>query len=195
MQFEADVDADLVELLKDGEPARAEFLESFVDQAGGALWPGIEERPCESAGKSGVRVEAEVAAGLGGPHELLHGPRLACFEVAGNFRRSKAAEKHVVGRMAGHELSLQMSRKLGDGDACAASHAKELVAIALALRSLFQVEESRVPGRDLNAGEAEFGGPAGHAFKRVERSGVPGKLRKKNSGAFDGLHDLSPRRC
>ena len=49
MQFIADVHAGLVKRVEDGHPAPAKFREGLVDQARGALWPGIKKRPGQSA--------------------------------------------------------------------------------------------------------------------------------------------------
>ena len=76
-----------------------------------------------------MRVEAEMLRGRQRHLHLLDGPFLPRLRVAAHFRRGKAVEGLVIGRMDGDELALQMGRKLGDLDAVLARLAGELVAI------------------------------------------------------------------
>ena len=81
--------------------------------------------------------------------------------------------------MHGDELALQMGRQLGDLDAGILADALHLVAIGLRLGRLFEIEQPRVPGRDLHALVAEPRRPFGDRRQAVERRGVAGELRQK----------------
>ena len=61
VDFEAEVDADVVEFVEDRVPALGEFVEGGFDEAGGALRPGIHVGPGERAGEGDVRGEAEIS--------------------------------------------------------------------------------------------------------------------------------------
>ena len=87
--------------------------------------------------------------------------------------------------MHGDQLALQMGRELGDLRGRAAAHdALDLVAIGFGLGRLLQVEQARVPGRDLHALVAERGRPAADRVERIERRLVAGELREEEAGPF-----------
>src|SRR2546429_420546 len=68
--------------------------------------------------------------------------------------------------------------------------ARDLVAVGLARGRLVEIEEPRVPGRDLDALVAERRGPAREARERIERWRVRGELGEKDRRAFDRLHGM-----
>ena len=94
--------------------------------------------------------------------------------------------------MHGDKLALQMGGKLGDFETRFADRAEDFVAVGLALGGALQVEEARVPRGNLDADEAEAGGPVSHAAQSVEWCFVAGELREENSWSFDGFHCYSP---
>src|SRR6185437_7216304 len=63
VQLETGIDSVFVEGIEDWEPSASELGEGFFDEAGGALRPGIEERPGKGSGEGGVSGEAKVSAG------------------------------------------------------------------------------------------------------------------------------------
>jgi len=94
--------------------------------------------------------------------------------------------------MHSNELALQVGRKLRDFDTVLASHPGEFVAIILRFRSLPQIDQLARPCGNLHPGIAFFGSPFGDAIPCVERRFIACKLPKKNPGAFDCLHQISP---
>ena len=92
-----------------------------------------------------MRVEAEVAAGLGGELELLDRPGLALGGLAAHLGRGEAVERRVIGRMHRDQLALQVGRQLGDLDAASRQRAGELVAIVLALGGALEVDAAARP--------------------------------------------------
>src|SRR6266513_2706109 len=105
-----------------------------------------------------------------------------------NGRGGKAVHDGVVRRMDGDEVALEMGRQLGDDEAVLPQDALDLVTIGLARSRFIEVEETCVPGRDLDARIAVRGGPARHAGERVERRGVAGELGEKDRRPPDRLH-------
>ena len=62
-------------------------------------------------------------------------------------------------------------------------------------RGALEVEEARVPGRDLDAGVAEPGRPPADRVERAERRLVARELREEDAGALHGRgHGASGRR-
>ena len=117
VELVADVDADRIKGVQNGQPAAAELGEGFLDQPRGPLRPRVKERPGQSAREGRVCGEAEVRACLGRELQLLNRPR-----TSGGFGRElcrgKAGKERVVGRMHGNQLALQMRRELGDDQPC-----------------------------------------------------------------------------
>ena len=74
MQLEADIDALLVEGVEDRLPALGQFVEGCLDQARRALRPGIEKGQAKAPEKVTMRVEAEIARGLGAPSSPARPP-------------------------------------------------------------------------------------------------------------------------
>lgn len=134
MDFEADIDADAVKGVKDGQPAFGQLVESGFDQAGGALRPGIDVGPGKRAGEGDVGFDAEIGGSARGKEELLDGPLLARggVGVACEASRSEACEESVVGGMAGNELALEVGGKFGDGKFVPGGDGLQIVAIGFA---------------------------------------------------------------
>src|SRR5437763_11669016 len=87
-------------------------------------------------------------------------------------------------------MSQELGRQLGDDEAVPGEHPCDLVAVGLARCRLVEIEEPRVPGRDLDALVAERRGPAREARERIERWLVSGELGEKVRGALDRLHGM-----
>ena len=151
MNLEADVDAGLVIDVEDRFPAAAELGERLVDQAGRALRPWIEIGEGQRTGERHRRFQAEMLRGLGGVLDLLDRPFLPGLRIVVVLGRGERVEGGVIGRMHRDELALQMRRQFGDLDAGILADALHLVAIGLGLSRLFEIEQARVPGRDLDA--------------------------------------------
>jgi len=160
MQLEADVDAGVVVGVEDRLPAPGELVERGLDQSGRARRPGVHVGPRQPSRERHAGLQAEILRGLRGSQQLLHRPALAGLRVAAHRWCGEAVEARVVGGMHRDELPLQVRRELRDLDARLAADARQLVAIGLRARRLVEVEEPRVPGRDLNALVPERSGPA-----------------------------------
>src|SRR5206468_650053 len=75
-----------------------------------------------------------------------------------------------------------------DFDAVRSQGPANFVAIGVTLGGTFQIEQSSVPGRNLHAFVAERRRPARDCIQVVERRGIAGKLREKDSWASDCSH-------
>ncbi len=64
-----------------------------------------------------MRIETQIARGLGASYDLLDRPFLPLLRLAVNCRRREGIEGLVIGGMDRDELALQMGRELGDLDA------------------------------------------------------------------------------
>src|SRR3954469_14712550 len=87
-----------------------------------------------------------------------------------------------------------MRGELGDRQPVPSGNAGDLVAISLGIGRLLQIEQARIPGRNLHTLVTERRCPLADRVKRVERSRIPCELRQENGWAFDRLHDLPPLR-
>ena len=94
--------------------------------------------------------------------------------------------------MHGNELPLQVRRQLSDLDAVFGKRALNFVAIGLALGGALEIEQPRVPRRNLDTDIAEAGSPLGDIAKRVERRFIAGELSKEDSRALDRFHSVAP---
>src|SRR5215470_10860291 len=99
--------------------------------------------------------ESEISGSLGGETELLNGPCLARRRILPNGLRSESIESLIVGRMNRDQLSLQVSRKLCQGDIVRRECAEDFLAISKALRGALYIEQASVPRGDLHAFVAE----------------------------------------
>src|SRR5580704_6036364 len=88
-------------------------------------------------------------------------------------------------------LALEVGRELAHDDADIGELALDLVAIGLALEGLVEIEETAIPGRNLDGLVAIPLGPARDTFECVVRRRVPRELRQKKPWAFEGPHDAS----
>jgi hypothetical protein len=130
--------------------------------------------------------------GDGALFQLVDGPFLPGLGVAAHFRCGEGVEDGVVGRVDGHQLALQVRRQLGDLDSRLAADAGDLVAIIFRCRRLAEIEQSGVPGGDLDALVAERGGPFGDRFQRIERRRVAAELGEKDRRSLHRLHAARP---
>ena len=129
-----------------------------------------------------MRVEPEIAAGARRELHLLDRPFLPLLRVAANVRRGKGVERVVKGRVDRDELALEMGGELGDLDTVLGGGALQLVAIGLALRSLLEVDQPGIPGRDLHALVAERGRPAADPSKLLNGGSSPTNCARKIAG-------------
>ena len=133
-----------------------------------------------------MRPSFSEASGL---EQLVDRPFLAGGGFAADGVRGEAVEGGVVGGVDGDELALEVGGKLGHLEVERGECPLDFVAIGLAFRGLGEVEQAGVPGRDLQAGVAEVGGPFGHAGQGVEGGFVAGELGEEDAGALDvGFH-------
>ena len=197
MQLEADVHAGLVIGVEDRLPALRELVERGLDQPRRARRPRVQVGPGERARERHAGVQAEIARGLGGREHLLDRPALARFRIAAHRRRREAVEARVVGRMHRDQLALEVRRELGDLDPGLAADAGHLVAVRLRPRRLLEIEQPRVPGRDLDALVAEHRGPLRDPRERVERRRVARELGEEDRRSLHRLHagDLRPQQA
>ncbi len=120
-------------------------------------------------------------------HHLLHRPFLALLGIAVHLGRRESVESLVIGRMHGHELSLEMRRQLGDLDAVLLGGTPHFIAIRLGFGRLLEIDEPWIPACDLHALVAERSRPFADRVERVERRLIARELRQKNRGSFYGL--------
>jgi len=135
-----------------------------------------------------MRSQAEPLRGACGELHLLDGPDLPRLRIAVHLGRRKAIEGEIIRRMHGDELALEMRRQLRDNQAGLGEDAAQLVAVILALRRALQVDEARIPARDLNALVAMPGRPLRDAAQVVEGCGITGELGEENGEALDRPH-------
>ena len=183
VEFVGDIDAVLVCKVEDGEPAGGEFFEAVFDEACGALGPGVEKGPEESAGEGGRDGEAHIGAGLDDVLHLLDGPFAAGFGVAANFRGSEAVEEFVVGGVGGDELALEVACQLGDGEAVCL--ALNLVAIGFGFSGFLDVQDAGIPAGELDAGIAVAFHVSGDVREVVEGRCVTHELGEEDCRSFD----------
>ena len=177
MQLEARVHTGFIECIQDRQPAPPQFLERFVDQPRRPRRPRIEKRPRQRAGERCVRRQTHIVAGFCRRQQLLRCPSCFCLGIARQRSRRKSVEQRVERWMTRHQLTLQMCRQFCHLQAGAGDCAQHFFAIALALGSALQVEEPRIPTRDLDSYITQSRSPIGHSRKRVVWRLVPRKLR------------------
>jgi hypothetical protein len=100
--------------------------------------------------------------------------------------RRERVKGFVIGRMNGDELSLQMRGQFGDHQTVARGHARDFIAIGLRDSRLFEVDQARIGGRDLNAPVAEPRRPAADGIETIEWRPVADKLRQEDRGPLHG---------
>src|SRR5271165_94865 len=188
VNFEAEIDAILVINVEDGFPAAALLGETFLDQSGRPLRIGIEIGPGERPGKAHMLGQSEAARNAGRLAHLIGRPMAPLLRVAAHRRRALSVEQGVIGRMNGHYLSLKMSRKLADCDAYVSERSLDLIAIGFALVGAVEIEESIVPGRDLDGFVTVGFRPSRNAGERIVRRRIACELSKKQARALDGSH-------
>ena len=188
MDFVAHVDPGGIERIQDRRPAAGQLVERGLHQSRRTLRPGVDVRPRQRAGKGTAGGQAEVLRCPRRQQHLLHRPGSAGGRVVANLGGREAVEGDVVGRMHRDQLPLQVGGQLGQFDIGVGQDAAHLVAVRLALGGPLQVEQARVPGRDLHAGIAEFGGPARNRGQAVERACVTRELREKDRRPLDRPH-------
>src|SRR4029077_17524925 len=150
MQLESDVDALGVAEVEDRLPPFGELVEGAFDEPSGPLRERGQERPGQGAGEAHHRVEAEVAAGRRRGFDLLDGPAGAGLGLATHGRGGEAVDERIVRRGDGDEVALEMGRELGDDQAMLPESALDLVTVGPARGRLLEVEQTRVPGGNLN---------------------------------------------
>jgi hypothetical protein len=195
MNLVGHVDARRIERIQDRTPAARQFLECSLDQAGGSLRPRIQIRPCQRAGERRVRLEPQILRSARAFENLLDCPFLPRLRIAAHLLGREAVEGFVVRGMHGDELALQVRRQLGDLQAVLREHALHLIAVSLALRRAIEIEQPRLPGRNLHGLEAETRRPLAYRAQRVEWRRVAGELRQKDGRAFDRSHGRVTSRC
>ena len=185
VNFIGDVDAGVVERIEDRLPALGEFRERGLDQARGALRPGIDERPGQRSGERGMRAQAEMTRGVRGHHQLLDRPGLTLGRAPVRLFRREDVERIVVDWIDRDELALQMRREFGDFEPVRRRRSLQLVAIGLRRRRLGQIDEPAVPGRNLHALVAERRRPSADRVERIERRRIARELREEYRRSLD----------
>ncbi|KAG0924296.1 hypothetical protein G6F32_013966 [Rhizopus arrhizus] len=190
MDLVAEVDAVVLAGVEDRPPAPGQFIERRIDQARRALREREQVGPGERAGEGAHVLQAEPARGAGGQVQLLLRPFGAGLRIAAQGFRCEAVAQFIVGRMHGHQLAEDVGGQLADLQAVFGQGAADVVAVVLAVGGGGQVEQARIPGRNLQGLEAVAGRPCGNAVEAVERGLVAGELRQVQAGALEGLHVL-----
>src|SRR4029077_7158699 len=94
----------------------------------------------------------------------------------------------IVGRVYRDQLTLQMRRQLRGFDAVPGHRALELIAIGLALGGLLEVDDTRIPARQLHADEAALLGPLRHVVEILQMRATARELRQEYRRSLDGFH-------
>src|SRR5690242_6981850 len=124
--------------------------------------------------------------------QLFDGPCLSGLAVTAEIGWRKSGKHFVIGRVAGHELSLKMGGKFGNNKLVPRSHGLNLIAVRLAFGCSLQIEQSRVPGGNLDRHVTETCGPGADRIESVERRGVRSELREKNPWSQNCFHRQAP---
>src|SRR5271165_1790668 len=193
MNLETEIDPVLVISVEYGLPTAGLLGETFLDQAKGALRVRIEIRPRQRAGETHMLGQAQTAADDGRLRHLIRRPRAPLLRVAAQILRTLPVEHRVIGGMDRNHLPLKMGREFADGDADIGKLALYLIAIAGALMGEIEIEEPRVPGRNLDRLVAVILRPPGNALEAVVRWRVARELRQKQAWPLDGPHDVFSR--
>jgi hypothetical protein len=80
----------------------------------------------------------------------------------------------------GYELTLQVGAELSDLHPAGLYPSPQIIAVGFAAGCFFQVDQARIPGRDLNPFIAERSGPSANTFKRIEGGGIAHELGEEN---------------
>jgi hypothetical protein len=96
------------------------------------------------------------------------------------LRRGKTVQRFVVCWMGRYGLSLQMGRKLRQGYASLSEDATDLVAVCIAFRGTPEIQEPRIPTRDLHTYKACLARPSSNSGQAVERRLVSRELRQED---------------
>src|SRR5262249_44164842 len=140
------------------------------------------------AGECSMCLEPEICGGVRGIPKLLDRPCLTSFRIAVDGLRRESVEREVIRGMHGNELPLQVCRELGDREAVLTGDACDLVAVSLAFGGAFEIEEARVPRRNLHPLVAKRRCPLGDVFPGVEGCTITRELREENGGTFYCFH-------
>ncbi len=192
MKLEADIDAVLVEGVKQRLPAAGQFVKSLLDQTGRTGRPAIKERPAQGPGKGYMGGKPQVPRCLCGVSHLLFCPCATLPGLAMELLRRKGIEGLVIGGMDRHKLTLEMSRKFGDLDAVLPGDADQLIAIGFRFGRLLQVDHAGVPARNLHAAIAQRRRPGGDVVPIVKRCRVARELGQKDRGPLQILRHSCP---
>ena len=188
MDLETQIHSRFLKRIQDRQPARGQLVEGGLDESGGALRPGVNVRPGQRSGKSGVGLEPQVRRRLRRKQQLLHCPFLPRLPVSTELLGRESIEHQIVSGMHSHQLPLQMSGKLSQMQTVRREGIEHVVAISFAFRGQLQVKQAAIPGRDLHALVAQTGSPVRDIVQIVERSRVTGKLGQKYRRALNGFH-------
>ena len=191
MDFEAQIHVLLVAGIQHRQPAPRQFVERGLDQSLRPLRKREQVGPGEGARERAHLGQAQPARRARRQQQVAPGPFGARRRIASDRRRREGVEHRVVGRMHGQQLAEDVRGQFADDQAVAGQHAGDLVAIVLAGRGQFHVEEALVPGRHLQGLEAQARRPFGDGGQAVERRVGAAELREVDARAFEGLHDES----
>ena len=108
MDFVTEVNPVLIKYIQDGRPSFGQLGESCFYQSCGPLWPGINRMPEQGTTESSMGIQSQVGRCLGCVLELLYRPGCSGLAVAAYVFRRKPIKQFVIGRVNGHQLTLQM---------------------------------------------------------------------------------------
>jgi hypothetical protein len=131
-----------------------------------------------------VRIEPEPARCFSRQLHLLHGPFGSRRRIAAHSFGREAIHRQVVGRMHRNELPLQVGRQLGDLKAELAQRAAHFIAVGVALRGAFKVEQLRCGGWHLHALVAERAAPRPIASSELNGAASPANCARKMPGPW-----------
>ncbi|KAG0920417.1 hypothetical protein G6F32_015610 [Rhizopus arrhizus] len=138
--------------------------------------------------RSGSRAVAGTGTGAGRIQQPLLRPGRPGLRIAARMLRREVVDHCVVSRMHGQRLAEDVRGEFADDQPVSRERSGDFVAIVLAGRRRFRIEEALVPSRNLQGLETYARRPLRDGRQAVEgRHGVA-ELRQVQAGAFDRLH-------
>src|SRR5713226_6413909 len=175
MNLIGQVDTKFIRRIENRLPAFRQFAKAQFHQSSRALWPGIHGRPEERARKGWYDAQAQVARSLDRLYHLVDSPLGALLWVPLQRCRSKIIEQCIVGRVYRDKLAYLVRRKFGDSQLVATP--LQVITILFRLSRFIDVNQTAIPGWNLQADEAHFSRPRADVFQRIIWGSILRELR------------------
>ena len=144
--------------------------------------------PREAAGQHRDNSGAHVDRSMNALLQLAGGPFSA--GIPGQARGTERFEHDLVGRMHRQYLTCQEATQLARLKTHCFELAPILITIGFGLRRFVEVDDARIPGRDLDTFVPQTGNPFSDVADAVVRLLVPHELCEENCRALDAWHFL-----